>query len=152
MKRTALERKTPLKTKAPMARQRLSLTKRASASNKRRSVSHVNSKRWRSPIYLSFVRSLPCALCGRGPVDAHHLIGLSYGLSGMGLTAPDSFAMPLCRYHHGEVHEQPRAQKKQPEWLTDTINRGLDHFTDEPIVGALADALEFIAAKEDAHG
>ncbi|MGQ7247577.1 DUF968 domain-containing protein [Halomonas sp. V046] len=107
--------------------------------------------RWRSPAYLAFVRSLPCCACGGRATDAHHVIGLHWGLSGMGTTAPDSFAMPACRECHRDIHTRPGMQARQPWWLTDTINRGLDHFTDEPIVGALADALEFIAARENAH-
>ena len=150
MRRSALQRKTPLRNRAPMARKRLSSTKQASASDKHRSVSRVNSKRWRSPTYLAFVRSLPCCACGGPATDAHHCIGLHWGLSGMGTTAPDSFAMPACRECHQAIHASPEMQARQPWWLTHTINRGLDHFTDEPIVGALADALEFIAAKEDA--
>ncbi|MDL4862961.1 DUF1364 family protein [Halomonas elongata] len=49
MKRTALERRTPLRAKAPMNRKRekrgLSSTERASANHKRRSASRNNDKR-----------------------------------------------------------------------------------------------------------
>ncbi|MGK0545372.1 DUF968 domain-containing protein [Halomonas cupida] len=143
MKRSAIQRKTPLLNRAPMARKPI---------QKRRKVARKTSTdtRWRSERYLTFVRSLPCCVCDGPATDAHHVIGLHWGLSGMGTTAPDSFAMPVCRECHQAIHASPEMQARQPEWLTDTINRGLDHFTDEPIVGALADALEFIAAKEDA--
>ncbi|WP_108448734.1 DUF968 domain-containing protein [Halomonas sp. BN3-1] len=145
MKRSALQRKTPLRNRAPMARKPM---------QKRRKTAQKPSSdtRWRSERYLAFVRSLPCCVCDGRATDAHHCIGLHWGLSGMGTTAPDSFAMPACRECHQAIHASPEMQARQPGWLTDTINRGLDHFTDEPIVGALADALEFIAAKEDAHG
>lgn len=145
MKRSALQRKTPLRSRAAMARKPM---------QKRRKAAHKPSSdtRWRSERYLAFVRSLPCCVCDGRATDAHHCIGLHWGLSGMATTAPDSFAMPACRECHQAIHASPEMQARQPGWLTDTINRGLDHFTDEPIVGALADALEFIAAKEDAHG
>lgn len=143
MKRSALQRKTPLRNRAPMARK--PMQKRRKAARKT-----STGTRWRSERYLAFVRSLPCCVCDGRATDVHHVIGLHWGLSGMGTTAPDSFAMFACRECHQAIHASPEMQARQPGWLTDTINRGLDHFTDEPIVGALADALEFIAAKEDA--
>ncbi|MCA0973428.1 DUF968 domain-containing protein [Halomonas denitrificans] len=143
MKRSAIQRKTPLLNRAPMARK--PIQKRRKAARKA-----STDTRWRSERYLAFVRSLPCCACGGRATDAHHVIGLHWGLSGMATTAPDSFSMPVCRVCHQAIHASPEMQARQPGLLTDTINRGLDHFTDEPIVGALADALEFIAAKEDA--
>ncbi|MBY6030002.1 DUF968 domain-containing protein [Halomonas sp. DP8Y7-1] len=143
MKRSALQRKTPLRNSAPMARK--PMQKRRKAARKA-----STDTRWRSERYLAFVRSLRCCVCDGRATDAHHVIGLHWGLSGMATTAPDSFSMPVCRVCHQAIHASPEMQARQPGWLTDTINRGLDHFTDEPIVGALADALEFIAAKEDA--
>ena len=147
MKRSALQRKTPLRNRAPMTRKPM---------QKRRKTAQKTSTdiRWRSERYLAFVRSLPCCLCGGPANSAHHVIGI-WQLSGMGLKAPDSFTMPVCDGPgscHEAIHARPEALAYQAGWVVDTINRGLDHFTDEPIVGALADALEFIAAKEDAHG
>jgi hypothetical protein len=52
-------------------------------------------------LYLRWIRSLPCCVCGhRPPSDAHHSTG-----AGMGLKAPDREAMPLCRPHHQQFHE-----------------------------------------------
>ena len=102
-----LKRKTPLRAKKPMAR------KPIKRKGKRK---QSTDKRWRSEPYLAFVRSLPCSVCGAAPCDPHHIIGLHWGLSGQGLTAPDSFAMPLCRYHH-------RA-KDEGGWRYDTTDEG----------------------------
>ena len=147
MKRSALQRKTPLRNRAPMARKPMQKARRKPQKAS-------SDTRWRSERYLAFVRSLPCCACGGQAHSAHHVIGIWHA-SGMGLKAPDSLAMPVCDGPggcHQAIHASPEMQAQQPGWLTDTINHGLDHFTDEPIVGALADALEFIAAKEDAHG
>lgn len=138
MKRTALARKTPLNAKKPMARKPIKRkTKRKQSTD----------KRWRSEPYLAFVRSLPCCNCQGPGRDPHHVIGLHWGLSGQGLTAPDSFTMPLCRACHDAVHRSPELQQMQPQWLRQTLRAGLSQFTGadaEQILHALA----FIEAKE----
>lgn len=117
MKHSQLARKTPLATRKPMKQRR----KRKASTD----------ARWRSPEYLDWVRNRPCVFCGLGPCDAHHVIGLGWDLSGMGLTAPDSFVMALCRYHHAEVHKQPGLQSQQPDWLRWTISQGIKEFSGE---------------------
>ncbi len=67
----------------------------------------LKRKRWQSPDYLSFVRKLPCSVCGLlpvdgGPNDAHHCIGS--GLGGMGTKAADWAVLPLCRPCHNDLH------------------------------------------------
>ena len=143
MKRTALKRRTQIRAKTPLSAKRP--VQKACRKPKR---AVQKESRFRSERYLAFVRSLPCCLCNQFGCDAHHAIGLGWGLSGMGLTAPDSFAVPACRRCHQKIHNEPDLQRLQPWWLVDTINRGLDVFTDEPIVGALCEALEFIAERE----
>jgi hypothetical protein len=118
MKRTGqLNRKTPLSARKPMQKARRKPSKAAQKDT-----------RWRSEAYLAWVRSLPCAFCGMGPSDAHHVIGLGWGLSGMGLKAPCSFSMPLCRCHHRAVHDEPNLQTAQPQWLRWTLAKGLVEF------------------------
>ena len=59
----------------------------------------------KNPDYLDRLRELPCAVCGHhAPSNAHHLIGVG-GLSGMGLKAPDLFAMPVCFECHANIHD-----------------------------------------------
>ncbi|SNY95544.1 DUF968 domain-containing protein [Halomonas sp. hl-4] len=140
MKRTPLARKSPLKTKTPMARKPI----KRKATRKQ-----STDKRWRSEQYLAFVRSLPCCMCMEKPCDAHHVIGLGWGLSGMGLTAPDSFAMPLCREHHAWMHQKPDTHGYQPIWLRRTLHAGLKQFTGDT-ADQLRKALAFIESKEAA--
>lgn len=49
--------------------------------------------------FLKLVRSLPCVVCGKFPVEAHHPRGSKYE-TGIGLKAEDRFAIPLCPKHH----------------------------------------------------
>ncbi|MEG3078504.1 hypothetical protein R3F64_01370 [Halomonas sp. 5021] len=138
MKRTPLAHKSPLKNKAPMARKPI----KRKATRKQ-----STDKRWRSEAYLVFVRSLPCCNCQGPGRDPHHVIGLHWGLSGQGLTAPDSFAMSLCRECHDTVHRSPELQQMQPQWLRTTLRAGLKQFTGEA-GEQLLHALAFLEAQE----
>lgn len=115
MKRTSLKRKTPLMAKKPMSR--VAPFKKKAAKRK------SNESRWANDRYLAFVRGLPCCHCGVSPAgDAHHVIGVG-NFSGVGLKAPDSLSMPLCRSCHGLVHATPDIWSSQWGWMLDTINR-----------------------------
>lgn len=55
----------------------------------------------RSPSYLAWIRTLPCAACCTDQgVQAHH-----HGRGGTGIKADDLTAVPLCAKHHGEWHQ-----------------------------------------------
>lgn len=55
--------------------------------------------RYRCPVYLAHVRARPCCSCGApGPSDPHHA-----GPRGVGQTADDCSAVPLCRPCHRAV-------------------------------------------------
>ncbi|EJS0370553.1 DUF968 domain-containing protein [Vibrio alginolyticus] len=58
--------------------------------------------RWESEKYLSFVRKLPCRVCGKTAGISHHLI--DHGEGKMGSKASDLFTIPLCNEHHQELH------------------------------------------------
>ncbi|MEC8917136.1 MAG: hypothetical protein VX796_05890 [Pseudomonadota bacterium] len=105
--------------------------------------------RFRSPAYLRWVRSMPCCVCLRDATDAHHVIGLGWGLSGMGMTAPDSFVMPCCRECHGDIHREPELQRHQPDWLLQIIGYGLRQFPTGEIHDALIEARAFIQSKQE---
>ena len=140
MKRNGpLKPKTPLKARKPIGRGK-------PMQKARRKVQ--KDCRWRSEKYLAWVRQQPCAFCHLGPCDAHHVIGLGWQLSGMGLTAPDSFSMPLCRTHHQLVHADPGMQPSQVHWLRWTIRAALAEFTGETRE-ELTHALAFIEAKQE---
>lgn len=59
-------------------------------------------RRLRDNAHLKFVASHPCLICGRNPVDAHHLRFTQP--RAMGLKVSDEFTVPLCRIHHRDVH------------------------------------------------
>lgn len=137
-----LKRKTPLRAKTPMGRKPI---KRKATRKK------STDKRWRSERYLAFVRNLPCSVCGTDHgVIAHHLIGM-WGMSGMGLKAPDSMAMPLCdgpgETCHRLVHNDKALRDQQPDWLRQTLRAGIAQFTGEA-QEQLLHALGFLEAKE----
>ena len=148
MKRSELRRKTPLASgpgpeRKPMARK---------APRKKAS----SEARWRSETYLAWVRSLPCCVCGAtAGIAAHHLIGM-WQLSGIGLTAPDSFAMPACdpvyghaRDCHQQIHAHKALRDRQPGFVRDTISRAVRRFDGE-IRAELVKAWAFIDEKEAA--
>lgn len=60
-------------------------------------------KRIRDKAHLRFVGGQPCLLCGRQPVDAHHVRHAQP--QALGLKVSDEFVVPLCRTHHREVHQ-----------------------------------------------
>lgn len=57
----------------------------------------------RDEAYLAHVRQRPCALCGREPVEAHHL--KLPGEHTMGRKPSDYLATPACPDHHRAIHE-----------------------------------------------
>jgi hypothetical protein len=59
-------------------------------------------RRLRDKSHLKFVASQPCLICGRSPVDAHHLRFAQP--RAMGLKVSDEFTVPLCRTHHRDNH------------------------------------------------
>lgn len=81
----------------------------------------LKQKAWRSEKYLKWVKSLPCCNCGAPADDPHHAIGLRLGVSGMGMTAPDSLAMPLCRGCHTLLHNTPEMWESQLVWIVKTM-------------------------------
>ncbi len=58
--------------------------------------------RHRDKDHLRFVATHPCLVCGRRPVDPHHLrFAQQRALS---RKVSDEFTVPLCRSHHRELH------------------------------------------------
>ena len=59
-------------------------------------------KRLRSIDHLRFVAKQPCLVCGRHPAQAHHL---RYAQPrALARKVSDEFTVPLCNFHHDEVH------------------------------------------------
>ena len=83
-------------------------------------------KAWRNEAYISWVKTLPCAMCGIPHCgDAHHLKGIG-GMSGAGITAPDWAVMPLCREHHSMMHARPELWPHQYEYIARTLGAAID--------------------------
>lgn len=53
-----------------------------------------------SPMYVRFVKTKPCVVCGREPVDHDHLQARGWGSA----KHNDLFSVPMCREHHSERH------------------------------------------------
>lgn len=104
-------------------------------------------KAFRSKTYLKWIRTLPCYCCGSKESEAHHVIGLHWGLSGMGQKAPDTFCMPLCRRHHNEVHRDTEMQQQQPDWLMWVLRDARAEFSGD-LLEHIEQAIEFIKRRE----
>src|SRR5947207_5008492 len=59
-------------------------------------------RRYRDKDHIKFVASRPCLVCGRKPVDPHHL-RFAQRIA-LGRKVSDEFTVPLCRSHHRELH------------------------------------------------
>jgi hypothetical protein len=59
-------------------------------------------RRIRDRDHVKSVAKQPCLVCGRRPVDAHHLRFTQS--PALGRKVSDEFTVPLCRGHHREVH------------------------------------------------
>jgi ERF superfamily protein len=68
-------------------------------------------RRYRDKAHIKFVASRPCLVCGRKPVDPHHLRFAQ--VRALGRKVSDEFTVPLCRMHHREVH---RARNEADWW------------------------------------
>ena len=57
--------------------------------------------------HLEFVSELECCvkdISCQGPTQAHHLMKPWVGGRGMGMRADDRNAVPLCFFHHSQLH------------------------------------------------
>ena len=81
--------------------------------------------RWMDANYLAWVKTQPCECCQRPSDDPHHLIG--WGQGGMATKAHDIFAIPLCRQHHTELHNDPvkfeQKHGSQPAMIIRVLDR-----------------------------
>ncbi|MCL8662943.1 DUF968 domain-containing protein, partial [Salmonella enterica subsp. enterica serovar Enteritidis] len=81
-------------------------------------------RRWVNERYTRWVKSQPCACCGKQADDPHHLIG--HGQGGMGTKAHDLFVLPLCRTHHNELHADTVAFEERYGSQLELIFRFID--------------------------
>jgi hypothetical protein len=65
----------------------------------------------RDEAYRRWIRSYPCTVCGqRFGIEAAHT-----GPHGIGQKSADSSCLPLCRWHHRELHQGVAAFAKRYE-------------------------------------
>ena len=65
-------------------------------------LSYSEPRRFRDKEHIKFVAKQACLICGRRPVDAHHLRFAQH--RALGRKVSDEFTVPLCRGHHREAH------------------------------------------------
>jgi hypothetical protein len=81
------------------ARPTKSQASRISAVN---GLSSLKPRRRRDKDHLRFISVQPCTVCGRRPCEAHHLRFAQP--RALGRRVSDEFTVPLCRFHHRELH------------------------------------------------
>jgi hypothetical protein len=62
----------------------------------------AKESRHRDKEHRRFVSSQPCIVCDRSPTDAHHLRFAQP--RALGMKVSDEFTVPICRFHHRELH------------------------------------------------
>ena len=74
-------------------------------------------RRIKAPEHLAHVRQQPCLVCGRRPVEAHHLTFAQD--RAIARKAGDDWAVPVCRAHHRALHA---AGAEQSWWQAQGID------------------------------
>ena len=86
----------------------------------------LKEKSYRSRPYLNWIKTLPCAKCGRetseylniGSDPAHFRDGKN---SGMGNKPPDNMVLPLCRKDHEDQHCHNNTEWLLDMWQVDNV-------------------------------
>ncbi|WP_422388627.1 DUF968 domain-containing protein [Bradyrhizobium symbiodeficiens] len=87
--------------------------------------------RKRSKAHLSFVRGLPCLICKRTPVDAHHLKFAQQ--RALGRKVSDEFTVPLCRSHHQALHRKGNEKAWWADMQVDPLSAARDLWATSPV-------------------
>jgi hypothetical protein len=66
-------------------------------------------RRIKAPAHLEHVRQQPCLVCGRRPVEAHHLTFAQD--RAIGRKAGNDWTVPVCRAHHRALHAAGAEEK-----------------------------------------
>ena len=62
-------------------------------------------KRHTDKEHLHWVSTLPCTICNtKNNIQVHHLLKPYNGYRGLSLRSGDDNVLPLCMYHHTELH------------------------------------------------
>jgi hypothetical protein len=96
--------KEPAKPSSVAAAGKDRKAKKSAAVIDKSALAQPEPRRIRDRDHVRFVATQPCLICGRQPVDAHHL---RFAQSrALGRKVSDEFTVPLCRGHHREVHRK----------------------------------------------
>lgn len=74
---------------------------------------------WRSERYRTFVRELPCCVCG-ALVDIEASHHPEEGGGTMAMKCPDDRCAPLCKHHHARHHARPYPREDVECWVAAT--------------------------------
>jgi DNA recombination protein Rad52 len=67
------------------------------------------TRRIRNKAHLDLVGSKPCLVCEEAPCHAHHLTFAQP--RGLAVKVSDEYTVPLCAFHHNEVHSRPSNER-----------------------------------------
>ncbi|MBR0995471.1 ERF family protein [Bradyrhizobium japonicum] len=95
------------------------------------SLAFPKEPRKRSKAHLSFVRGLPCLICKRTPVDAHHLKFAQP--RALGRKVSDEFTVPLCRSHHQALHRIGNEKAWWADMQVDPLPAARDLWATSPV-------------------
>ena len=59
--------------------------------------------RLRDKEHCKFIATQPCVVCGRTPIEAHHIRFAQP--RALGRKVSDEYTVPVCRLHHRELHD-----------------------------------------------
>ena len=69
----------------------------------------MKQERIKSRAFLEYVASMDCCvkdISCQGHTQPHHLLKPWIGSRGMGMRADDRNAIPLCYFHHAQLHQK----------------------------------------------
>jgi len=101
------------------------------------------SRPLKDPKHRAWIRTLPCAVCGRTRgVECAHT-----GDRGLGQKSSDKRAIPLCRAHHAEYHRIGRRRFEQTYGLD--IEALILKLNEKPVIRIVAGYFVAILAGEE---
>lgn len=87
--------------------------------------------RHRSPDHLAYVRTFRCSVCElRPPSNAHHLTIAQP--KARGLKSGDQFAVPLCDFHHRQLHDRGDERAWWEQFGIDPMKLAEDFWNQSP--------------------
>lgn len=86
-------------------------------------IENTMTKRYVNKLHLSWIHNQRCIVgddkC-QSPLQAHHLLKPFDGIKGMGRKSNDKNLVPLCLYHHTELHTMGSETKFSQKYFGDS--------------------------------